>query len=47
MTGTSGAGGLVAAIHSGGQGSGSSSLSNGLNVGLCLRQELVSWIKTQ
>jgi V8-like Glu-specific endopeptidase len=43
--GTTGA--LVAAIHSGGQGSGSTSLSNALNAGLCLRQELVTWINTQ
>jgi glutamyl endopeptidase len=40
-------GALVAAIHSGGQGSGSTSLSNALNAGLCLRQELVTWINTQ
>ena len=49
MTSTGGASGgaLVAAIHSGGQGSGSTSLANGLNAGLCLRQELVTWINTQ
>jgi V8-like Glu-specific endopeptidase len=48
MTSAGGAAGaLVAAIHSGGQGSGSTSLSNALNAGLCLRQELVSWINTQ
>jgi V8-like Glu-specific endopeptidase len=48
MTSVSGAvGALVAAIHSGGQGSGSTSLSNALNAGLCLRQELVAWINTQ
>lgn len=39
--------GLVAAIHSGGQGNGSSSLSNALNAGLRLRQELVTWLTSQ
>jgi V8-like Glu-specific endopeptidase len=48
MTSAGGASsGLVAAVHSGGQGSGSTSLSNALNAGLRLRQELVTWINAQ
>jgi glutamyl endopeptidase len=37
----------VAAIHSGGQGNGATSLSNGLNAGLRMRQDLVQWLNAQ
>lgn len=37
----------VAAIHAGGQGSGTTSLANGLNAGLRLRRELVDWLDAQ
>jgi glutamyl endopeptidase len=37
----------VVGIHSGGQGNGGTSLSNGLNAGLRLTRELLSWLQAQ